>query len=107
MKTLEEYERQSGHMIHKEKNYFYFCHSTASSIVQEIEDRTEFTRGKFCFIYLGFPIEHARKRKFHFSKLIKKVQNKLQAWKGKLLSLTMCFIVFLSICCLPFLILSV
>jgi len=36
--------------------------------------------------YLGCPIGHARKRKSHFSDIMKKVQSKIQAWKGKLLS---------------------
>lgn len=41
--------------------------------------------GRFPLTYLGCPIGHARKRKTHFADLMKKVQNKLQAWKGKLL----------------------
>lgn len=32
------------------------------------------------------PIGHKKKKKQHFSDLMKKVQNKLHAWKGKLLS---------------------
>lgn len=58
----------------------------AGVIVQEIKDITSFTKGKFPFNYPGFPIGHARKRKNHLLQLIKKVQNKLQDWKGKLLS---------------------
>jgi len=37
-------------------------------------------------MYLGCPIGHAKKKKIQFSELMKKVHNKLQAWKGKLLS---------------------
>ncbi|XP_059294433.1 uncharacterized protein LOC132047401 [Lycium ferocissimum] len=34
----------------------------------------------------GCPITHARKRKVDYTDLIKKIRDKLQAWKGKLLS---------------------
>lgn len=36
--------------------------------------------------YLGCPITHARKRKEHYTDLIKRVKDKLQAWKGNMLS---------------------
>lgn len=61
-------------------------HKAAHSHIKEVEDCTTFTKGNFPLMYLGCPIGHARKRKMHFSELIKKVQGKLQAWKGKLLS---------------------
>ena len=46
---------------------------------------TGFSRGSFPFVYLGCPISHARKRKTDYSELIKKVKDKLQAWKERLL----------------------
>lgn len=37
-------------------------------------------------MYLGCPIGHAKTNKVHYSEMIKKMLNKLQVWKGKLLS---------------------
>lgn len=84
--TLNEYEIQSAQKINQEKSLFFVYHKTAGTIVQIVEDITGFSKGKFPMIYLGCPIGHTRKRKKHFVELLKNIQNKLQAWKGKLLS---------------------
>ncbi|XP_060216516.1 uncharacterized protein LOC132643998 [Lycium barbarum] len=57
--SAEEYEQMSGQFINRGKSSFYM-HSC--------------------------PITHARKRKADYSDLIKKVKDKLAAWKGRLLS---------------------
>ncbi|XP_059291115.1 uncharacterized protein LOC132044631, partial [Lycium ferocissimum] len=62
-------------------------YSVAHTVVQEVESITGFTREAFPFVYLGCPITHARKRKADYTELLKKVRDKLHAWKGKLLSL--------------------
>lgn len=46
-------------------------------------DTTGFTKGYF-FFNLKYPIGNAKKNKVHFSELIKKIQCKLQVWKGKI-----------------------
>ncbi|XP_059312421.1 uncharacterized protein LOC132063737 [Lycium ferocissimum] len=51
-----------------------------------VEAVTGFMRGKFPFTYLGVPVTHARKRKVDYIELLKKFKDKLQTWKGKLLS---------------------
>lgn len=55
-------------------------------VVQEVEDITGFVKGNFPLIYLGCPIGHAKRKKVHFTGLIKKIQDKLQLWKCKLIS---------------------
>lgn len=53
----------------------------------DLVDRcTGISRGPFPFTYLGCPIIHAKKRRSDYNELIKKVKNKLQTWKGKILS---------------------
>ncbi|KAG5627192.1 hypothetical protein H5410_012410 [Solanum commersonii] len=69
MTTLRDYKKQSGQIINKEK-----------------KAKNGFIRGKFPLMYLGCPIGHAKKKKVHFAKLMKKVHNKLQARKGTMLS---------------------
>ncbi|KAF3617994.1 putative non-specific lipid-transfer protein AKCS9-like [Capsicum annuum] len=50
------------------------------------EECTSFSRGQFPFKYPGCPITHARKRKDRYAELIKRVRDKLYAWKGNMLS---------------------
>jgi len=86
MTVLKDYEEQSAQKINKEKSLFYMCSNARHSVVQEVEDITDFVKGKFPLIYHGCPIGHAKRKKVHFTRLIKKIQDKLQLWKGKLLS---------------------
>ncbi|XP_015160507.1 uncharacterized protein [Solanum tuberosum] len=86
MNVLKMYEEQSGQLINKEKSFFYLFNKAAHSSVQTVEEVTSFCKGNFPLTYLGCPISHSKKKKSHFKELIKKIQNKLQLWKGKLLS---------------------
>ncbi|XP_060183338.1 uncharacterized protein LOC132613336 [Lycium barbarum] len=52
----------------------------------EVENITGFKRGTFPFTHLGCPVTHSRKRKTDYNDLIQKVKNRLQTWKGRLLS---------------------
>lgn len=82
----KEYEIKSGELINKEKNFIFAYHKTTQFDIKIVDEITGFSRGNFPLIHLGFPIGHAKKKKVHFSKLLKKVHNNLQAWKGKMLS---------------------
>ncbi|XP_060200458.1 uncharacterized protein LOC132628710 [Lycium barbarum] len=84
--SAEEYEKVFGQLINKRKSSFYIFSKVSQNIVQGVEKTTGFSRGSFPFVYLGCPISHARKRKTDYSELIKKVKDKLQAWKERLLS---------------------
>lgn len=44
-------------------------------------------RQEFPFTYLGYPIFYARRKMIYYQGLITKVFDKLQSWKGKLLSI--------------------
>lgn len=54
--------------------------------IDKVEQCTGFTRGLFPIKYLASLITYQRKRKEHYVELIDKVKGKLQAWKGKMLS---------------------
>ncbi|XP_060177821.1 uncharacterized protein LOC132607756 [Lycium barbarum] len=81
-----KYEEISGQLINKGKRSFYMYSKVTKNLVQQVETITGFSRGSFPFVYLGCPITHARKRKADYNDLLKKVRDKLHAWKGKLLS---------------------
>ncbi|KAH0712258.1 hypothetical protein KY289_008217 [Solanum tuberosum] len=55
--------------------------SAAVDLRRVVEECTGIPRSQFPLKYLGFPITHARKRKEHYANLIRKVRDKLQAWK--------------------------
>lgn len=77
MDVLKNYEEQSGQLINKEKSFFYMYHKVAHTHIKEVEDCTGLSKGKFPLMCLGCPIGHARKKKVHFTELMKKVQGKL------------------------------
>ncbi|XP_059306374.1 uncharacterized protein LOC132057787 [Lycium ferocissimum] len=86
MKILHEYEAVSGQKINVHKSAFCMYKRISSELVNEVQQSTGFSRGEFPFTYLGCPVFHARKQKIFYRDVIKKVRDKLQAWKGKLLS---------------------
>ncbi|XP_060211780.1 uncharacterized protein LOC132639344 [Lycium barbarum] len=86
MNVLSEYEKISGQLLNREKSFFYMHQKSAMQLCQEVEQIAGFTRGMFPFKYLGCPIFHSRKRKVYYNDLIKRVKDRLQNWKGRLLS---------------------
>ncbi|XP_019251036.1 PREDICTED: uncharacterized protein LOC109229948 [Nicotiana attenuata] len=61
-------------------------YEAASEVVNKIEGITGIGRQEFPFTYLGCPIFYSRRRMDYYEDLITKVKDKLQTWKGKLLS---------------------
>lgn len=84
--VLQEYEKVSGQVINAEKSSFYMHQNVAETLVQEVANITGFSIGTFSFNYLGLPIFYTRKKKAYYNELIKKIKERLQNWKGKLLS---------------------
>lgn len=54
--------------------------------MERAEVVTGINKKKFPFTYLEYPIFHIRKKKDFYEPIMHKVSNKLQGWKGKLLS---------------------
>lgn len=62
-------------------------HQNVSTLLKEMVERcTGMARGQFPITYLRCPITHVKKRKSDYNDLIKKVRDKLQAWKVKMIS---------------------
>lgn len=60
--------------------------TTLIGFVQEVKVVTDFSKDKFLLTYLGCPVGHAKKKKKYFVDFTIKVKNKLNIWKGKLIS---------------------
>lgn len=85
MMVLQKYEQESGENENKDKSFLYTHQNSSTEIVQQMEIKMGTARGTIHFKYLGCPISHSKKKE-HYDDLLDKVRNKLQAWKGRLLS---------------------
>lgn len=87
MEVLSSYENASGQLINKTKSAFYIHHSTREEVSAKVQTIIGIGRQQFSFTYLGYPIFYSRSRMEFYQGLISKVLDKLQGWKGKLLSI--------------------
>ncbi|XP_019257820.1 PREDICTED: uncharacterized protein LOC109236045 [Nicotiana attenuata] len=87
MEVLKSYEIASGQLINTTKSAVYVHHSTNEEVVRKIERITGLGRKEFPFTYLGCPIFYSRRRIDFYEGLITKVLDRIQTWKGKLLSI--------------------
>ncbi|XP_070010520.1 uncharacterized protein [Nicotiana sylvestris] len=86
MEFLQAYESSSGQLVNKAKSAIYLHHLTDSEVINKVERIIGIRRQGFPMTYLGCPIFYARKRGDYYQGLITKDMDKLQSWKGKLLS---------------------
>ncbi|XP_060216654.1 uncharacterized protein LOC132644113 [Lycium barbarum] len=86
MNVLKNYEQASGQLINKSKSSIYLHDRVDNEVFQKVERITGIARKNFPLMYLGCPIFYARPQMSFYSELISKVRNRLQGWKGKLLS---------------------
>nr|XP_009759526.1 PREDICTED: uncharacterized protein LOC104212044 [Nicotiana sylvestris] len=86
MEVLQAYESSSGQLVNKSKSAIYLHHLTDNEVINKVERITGIGRQCFPMTYLGCPIFYARRRSDYYQGLITKVMDKMQSWKGKLLS---------------------
>ncbi|XP_055800831.1 uncharacterized protein LOC129870195 [Solanum dulcamara] len=86
MGILRNYEQTSGQKINMDKSAVYMHNRVSGDISITVEIVTGINRREFPFIYLGCPIYHCRRKKEFFNTLTLKIMNRLQGWKGKMLS---------------------
>ncbi|XP_019244346.1 PREDICTED: uncharacterized protein LOC109224216 [Nicotiana attenuata] len=87
MQVLSTYEAASGQLINKAKSAAYMHHLTNETVFSKVERVSGIRRQEFPFTYLGYPIFYARRKMEYYNGLINKVLDKLQSWKGKMLSI--------------------
>ncbi|XP_060182300.1 uncharacterized protein LOC132611964 [Lycium barbarum] len=86
MEVLRKYEKTSGQKINKEKSVVYLHHNLTGDIKVTVEVVTGIGRKDFPFTYLGCPIFYSKRRKEYYNSTLMKIMNRLQSWKGKMLS---------------------
>ncbi|XP_019229533.1 PREDICTED: uncharacterized protein LOC109210559 [Nicotiana attenuata] len=87
MEILYLYEAASGQLINKSKSAVYMHHLTEIEVVRKVERITGIGQQEFPFTYLGCPIFYARRKLEYYQPMITKILDKLQTWKGRLLSI--------------------
>nr|XP_016435378.1 PREDICTED: uncharacterized protein LOC107761647 [Nicotiana tabacum] len=87
MEVLRAYEAAYGQLVNKSKSSIYMHHSASMEVITKVERITGIDRQEFPFTYLGCLIFYARRKMDYYKGLITKVMDKMQTWKGKLLSI--------------------
>uniref|UniRef100_A0A2N9EX83 Reverse transcriptase domain-containing protein n=1 Tax=Fagus sylvatica TaxID=28930 RepID=A0A2N9EX83_FAGSY len=83
---LRTYERASGQQINQDKTTLFFSSSTREETQNEIKDALRLPVIRQYENYLGLPSMVGRAKYKSFTQLKDRVWNKIQGWKGKLLS---------------------
>lgn len=86
MEVLSAYDVASGQLLNNAKSAIYLHHLTEEEVFLKVERITGIKRQNFPILYLGCPIFYARRNMEYYQSMIIMVMDKLQTWKGKLLS---------------------
>ncbi|XP_060211804.1 uncharacterized protein LOC132639369 [Lycium barbarum] len=86
MEVLKRYEETSGQKVNRDKNSVYMHHNVTGDIKAIVEVIIGIGRKDFPFTYLGCPIFYSRRKKDYYNSILVKIMQRLQSWKGKMLS---------------------
>ena len=86
VKVLEDYERDSGQKINKEKTSLYFSKTTSREVQDQVKQRLGAEIVRHHEKYLGLPPLVGRGKRKAFNRIKDQVGRKIARWKGKLLS---------------------
>ncbi|XP_061340525.1 uncharacterized protein LOC133287003 [Gastrolobium bilobum] len=84
---LEKFSRMSGQSVSIEKSCIYYSKNTPQDVRRAITDASGFKKVENLGRYLGSMMRHVRIKKDHYAEVISRIQNKLQGWKSRCLSL--------------------
>ncbi|WMV23959.1 hypothetical protein MTR67_017344 [Solanum verrucosum] len=86
MKTLRQYERESGQMINIDKRVFLTATHSPDSTRRMINRINGYNHELFPMKYLGCSIFQEERGFKHFADIAKTIMNKVQGWHGNILS---------------------
>ena len=86
LKVLDDYERDSGQKINKEKTVLYFSKTTSREVQDQVKQRLGVEIVKHHKKYLGLPPLVGRGKRKAFNRIKDQVGRKIAGWKGQLLS---------------------
>jgi hypothetical protein len=86
MKLFEDYGKYSGQVVNAQKSKFYSGALTLFRI-HTITSITGFRHGSLPFSYLGILLFKGKPKSIHLRPVVDKIQIKLNAWKGRLLTI--------------------
>ena len=86
LKVLDDYERDLGQKIHKEKTTLYFSKTTSREAQDQVKQRLGAEIVRHHEKYLGLPPLVGRGKRKAFNRIKDQVGRKIVGWKGKLLS---------------------
>lgn len=86
IKQIRRYEQSSGQQVNNNKSYFLTAPKTAATRINRMRAYTKFMEKEFPFTYLGCPVYVGRKKIGYFDNMVSKVMQRLNGWKGRMLS---------------------
>lgn len=86
LKVLEDYERDSGQKLNKEKISLYFSKNTDKEVQEQVKQKFGAKIVRHHEKYLGLPPLVGRGKRKAFNLIKDQVGRKIARWKGKLLS---------------------
>ena len=86
LRVLDDYERDSGQKINKEKKALYFSKTTSREVQDQVKQRLGAEIVRHHEKYLGLPPLVGRGKRKAFNRIKDQVGRKIAGWKGKLLS---------------------
>ena len=86
LKVLDDYERDLGQKINKEKTTLYFSKTTSREVQDQVKQRLGVEIVRHHEKYLGLPPLVGRGKRKAFNRIKDQVGRKIAGWKGKLLS---------------------
>ncbi|CAL8992016.1 unnamed protein product [Prunus brigantina] len=86
-RCLDKFCQASGQVVSFEKSQIFCSPNVPNSLASNISSICESPLTSNLGKYLGVPLIHSRLNKATYRSVVDKVQQKLTAWKGKLLSL--------------------
>ena len=86
LKVLEDYERDLGQKINKEKKALYFSKTMRREVQDQVKQRLGVEIVRHHEKYLGLPPLVGRGKRKAFNRIKDQVGRKIAGWKGKLLS---------------------
>ncbi|XP_074342591.1 uncharacterized protein LOC141680198 [Apium graveolens] len=83
---LKQYEKAAGQQVNFQKSSIHFSNNTTSSMVEAVSQNLQVAFNRESSFYLGLPSYMGRNKMEVFQYVKEMVWNRMQGWKGKILS---------------------
>lgn len=83
---LKQYDKATGKRVNFQKSSIHISSNTSNSMAEAVSQRLQVTVSRDASFYLGLPSYVGKNKREVFKYVKEKVWNRMQGWKGKILS---------------------